>query len=220
MPMRSPAAPPNTPPRPEPAAAPSARAPQYSSGTAKPDNKRKYALFAGAGAAVVVVAVIVFLVLNSGNGGSGGNQTAQSPGNQPTTGHSSTSKSTSPSTTAPPADLGKTKSEGKITAIGTTGQQLVNFFNAPADNWNMLTPAAQAVYGDQQQFQQYWSENKKNVGAFNTARTDEGVAEDGSVQMYLNILNGRHKFRMVIVGGQTLIDANTKLDAITASPGY
>jgi hypothetical protein len=75
----------------------------------------------------------------------------------------------------------------------------------------MLTPAAQAVYGDEQQFQQYWAENKKNIGSFNTARTDDGVAEDGSAQMYLNILNGRHKFRMVIVGGQTLIDADTKL---------
>jgi hypothetical protein len=83
----------------------------------------------------------------------------------------------------------------------------------------MLTPAAQAVYGDQQQFQQYWADNKKNVGSFNTARTDEGVADDGSVQMYLNIMNGRHKFRMVIVGGQTLIDANTKLDAISSGSG-
>ncbi|MGV9362412.1 protein kinase domain-containing protein [Amycolatopsis sp. NPDC003731] len=218
MPMRSPAAPPNTPPRPMPAAAPTARAPQYSSNTPKPDNKRKYALFAGAGAAVVVVAVIVFLVLNSGNGGgAGNNQAGQTPGNQPTTGHSSSKTNSSPTNSAQPADLGKTKSEGRITAIGATGQQLVNFFNAPADNWNMLTPAAQAVYGDQQQFQQYWADNKKNIGSFNTARTDEGVADDGSVQMYLNILNGRHKFRMVIVGGQTLIDANTKLDAISAS---
>ncbi|MCR6486095.1 protein kinase [Amycolatopsis sp. OK19-0408] len=220
MPMRSPAAPPNTPPRPMPAAAPSARAPQYSSGTSKPDNKRKYALFAGAGAAVVVVAVIVFLVLNSSSGGgTGGSTNAQSPGNQSTSGPSSPSTGKS-SSSNPPAALGQTKSEGRITAIGTTGQQLVNFFNAPADNWAMLTPAAQAVYGDEQQFQQYWAENKKNVGSFNTARTDEGVNSDGSVQMYLNILNGRHKFRMVIVGGQTLIDANTKIEAISASSGY
>jgi serine/threonine protein kinase len=218
MPMRSPSAPPDTPPRPMPAAAPSARAPQYSSNAPKPDNKRKFALFAGAGAAVVVVAVIVFLVLNSGNGGSGGTTNAQSPGNQPTAGQT-TSKTNSASNSTVAADLGKTKSEGKITAIGTAGQQLVDFFNTPAANWNMLTPAAQAVYGDEQQFQQYWADNKKNVGSFNTARADEGVADDGSVQMYLNIMNGRHKFRMVIVGGQTLIDANTKIDSLSSGSG-
>ena len=71
-----------------PAAAPSARRPSYSSGAPKPDNKRKYAIFAGAGAAVVVVAVIVFLVLNSGSS-SGNSAPGARAGDQPTAGQSS-----------------------------------------------------------------------------------------------------------------------------------
>ena len=111
MPMRSPAAPPNTPPRPMPAASPpSARAPQYSSGPAKPDNKRKYAIFAGAGAAVIVVAVIIFVMVNSGGGGTGGNQVAQSPGaasSAPGTAPKSTGASSSNSNASAP--LGQTR---------------------------------------------------------------------------------------------------------------
>ncbi|MFF1611779.1 protein kinase [Amycolatopsis sp. NPDC058278] len=213
MPMRSPAAPPNTPPGPVPAAAPSARAPQYSSGTAKPDNKRKFALFAGAGAAVVVVAVIVFLVLNSGNGGSGGNQTAQSPGNQPTTGHSSTPKSASPSTSAPPADLGKTPSEGKITDFGSAGRLLANtFYPAVEQGWGLLTPAAQAVYGSQADYQAYWADHKGELSGWQKA-TAVGNGSDGSLDLTMELNGSRRKYHIVLVGGQMLIDSNTKLDA-------
>ena len=210
MPMRSPAAPPNTPPRPMPAAAaPSARAPQYSTAT-KPDTKRKMALFSGVGAAVIVVAVIVYLVLNTGSGGNGSNtNVAQSPSNQQSA--PGTAPKTGTSSSAAAGALGQTKSEGKITEIGDTGKVLVNFYGNPASNWNLLTPAAQAVYGDEQAFQQYWAENSKSIGSFNTARADQGVADDGSVMMGLNIGGRRPVFRMVIVGGRTLIDANTKL---------
>ncbi|WP_217709798.1 serine/threonine-protein kinase [Amycolatopsis sp. Hca4] len=214
MPMRSPAAPPNTPPRPMPAAAPSARAPQYSSNAPKPDNKRKYAVFAGAGAAVVVVAVIVFLVLNSGNGGSGGTTTAQSPGNQPTTGHSS-SKTNSPSDDAPAsAKLGQTPSEGKISDYGSAGRLLADRFYAnPAGNWSLLTPAAQQVYGSEQQFQDYWS--GQTVPTYGKARADSGGANaDGSITINMDLgSQSRRPFRIVLVGGQMLIDSNTKLDA-------
>ncbi|GHG51732.1 hypothetical protein GCM10017567_88090 [Amycolatopsis bullii] len=199
-----------------PAAAPSARAPQYSQAAAKPDNKRKYALFAGAGAAVVVVAVIVFLVLNSGNGGSGGNQTAQTPGNQPTTGHSST-KPSSPSSSAAPADLDRTPSDGKISDYGSAGRLLTDRFYAnPAGNWTLLTPAAQQVYGTEQDFQAYWS--GKSVPAYRNARADSGGANaDGSITINMDI-NGqsRRPFRIVLVGGQMLIDSNTKLEGPSA----
>ncbi|MGW4065418.1 protein kinase domain-containing protein [Amycolatopsis sp. NPDC004747] len=213
MPMRSPAAPPNTPPRPMPAAAPTARAPQYSSNAPKPDNKRKYALFAGAGAAVVVVAVIVFLVLNSGNGGSGGNQTAQSPGNQPTTGHS-TSKSSSPTNSAASADLGKTPSEGKITDYGAAGRLLANsFYPNVEQGWGLLTPAAQAVYGSQADYQAYWAEHKSELSGWQKAQANGPGGSDGSLNLSMELNGVRRAYHIVLVGGQLLIDSNTKLDA-------
>ncbi|MDX3190058.1 protein kinase [Streptomyces sp. MN03-5084-2B] len=214
MPMRSPAAPPNTPPRPMPAAAPSARAPQYSSTTSKTDTKRKYAVFAGAGAAVVVVAVIVFLVLNSGNGGSGGNQNAQSPINQPTTGHSS-SQTNSPSDDAPAsaAKLGQTPSEGKITDIGAAGRLLANSYYPNVENgWSQLTPAAQAVYGSQDKYLSYWAEHKSELSGWRQAAA-AGSGADGSLDLTMELNGTRRKYHVVQVGGQMLIDSNTKLDA-------
>jgi hypothetical protein len=199
-----------------PAAAPTARAPQYSSNPSKPDNKRKYALLAGGGAAVVVVAVIVFLVLNSGSGGTGGTSNAQSPGNQPTTGHSSSKPSSSDDAPAA-AKLGQTPTEGRVSNFSSAGKMVIDYFGDPAAHWNQLTPAAQQVYGSEQQYQEYWAENKGNIGSVNTAHADSGGNEsDGSLIMNVNVAGGRHAYRLVIVGGQTLIDASTKLDGSTS----
>ncbi|MEU5265704.1 protein kinase [Amycolatopsis sp. NPDC021455] len=220
MPMRSPAAPPNTPPRPMPAAAPTARAPQYSSDTPKADNKRKYALFAGAGAAVVVVAVIVFLVLNSGGGGGGTNtnQAGQSPSSAPAATGTSPKKNSS-SSSVPTGPLGDTVTEGKVTNVGAAGLLVVNFFSDPAGSWNKLTPAAQAVYGNEQQFQAYWATNKSNIQGFKKANADSGRTEDdGSLIINMDLNDqSRRPFRIVMVGGQMLIDSNTKLDGSTGT---
>ncbi|MEV6642233.1 protein kinase [Amycolatopsis sp. NPDC051371] len=212
MPMRSPAAPPNTPPRPMPAAAPTARAPQYSSNPPKPDNKRKYALLAGGGAAVVVVAVIVFLVVNSGGGGgTGGTTNAQSP-NQPTTGQSS--PKTSRSDDAPASgQLGKTPSEGKITDYGQAGRLLANSYYPNVEaGWGYLTPAAQAVYGSQAEYLSYWQDHKGDLGGWQKA-TAAGNGADGSLDLTMELNGSRRRYHIVLVGGQLLIDSNTKLDA-------
>jgi serine/threonine protein kinase len=218
MPMRSPAAPPNTPPRPMPAAAPSARAPQYSSNAPKPDNKRKYAIFAGAGAAVVVLAVIVFLVVNSGGGGTGGNQVGQSPGNQPSVSDTA-SQPSSPSNSAVAAGLGKTPSEGKITDYGQAGRLLTDsYYPNIASGWGLLTPAAQAVYGSQEVYQAYWSDPKNAINGYKKA-VAEGNGADGSLNLTMEVNGVRRPFHIVLVGGQLLIDSNTRLDADT-STGY
>jgi hypothetical protein len=214
MPMRSPAAPPNTPPRAMPAAsaAPTARAPQYSQTAAKPDNKRKYAIFAGSGAAVVVVAVIVFLVLNSGSGNTGGSQTAQSPGHQPTTGQDTPKTTGSSSSSNVSAKLGQTPTDSPVTNFSAAGQLVIDYFSDPAAHWDMLTPAAQQVYGSQDKYQAYWDENKKNINGPTRAHADSGGNEaDGSLIMNVNVGNGRPGFRLVNVGGRILIDANTQL---------
>jgi eukaryotic-like serine/threonine-protein kinase len=220
MPMRSPAAPPNTPPRPMPAATPSARAPQYSSNAPKPDNKRKFALFAGGGAAVVVIAVIVFLVLNSGGGGTGGTTNAQSPGNQPTAGQSSTPKTTGPSSSSNvSAELGRTPTSGKI-EFSPAGLRIIGFYDFPggaANSWSMLTPAAQQVYGSQDAFNEYWSKFK----SVSAKRASGAYNDDGSVTITATVVfpdhEEPHSFRIVNSGGQLLIDAQTKGQADAGS---
>ncbi|GAB3142285.1 serine/threonine-protein kinase [Amycolatopsis stemonae] len=211
MPMRSPAAPPNTPPRPMPAAAPSARAPQYSSNASKPDNKRKYAIFAGAGAAVVVVAVIVFLVLNSSSGGTGGTTNAQSP-NQSTAGQTPP-KSTGSDDAPASAKLGQTPSEGKITDYGQAGRLLTDsYYPNPGAGWSMLTPAAQAVYGSQAEYTAYWNDHKGELSGWKQAKA-AGSGADGSLNLTMELNGTRRAYHIVLMNGQLMIDSNTKLDA-------
>jgi hypothetical protein len=194
-----------------PAAAPTARAPQYSSNAPKPDNKRKYALFAGTGAAVVVVAVIVFLVLNSGGGGTGGTTNAQSP-NQPTAGQSSPKASSSDDAPAS-AQLGKTPSEGKITDYGQAGRLLTDsYYPNPGAGWGYLTPAAQAVYGSQAEYQAYWGDPKNVINGYKKA-VAENNGTDGSLNLTMELNGTRRAYHIVLMNGQLLIDSNTKLDA-------
>ncbi|WP_442875846.1 protein kinase domain-containing protein [Amycolatopsis sp. NBC_01488] len=204
MPMRSPAAPPNTPPRPMPAAAPTARAPQYSSNTSKPDNKRKYAIFAGAGAAVVVIAVIVFLVANSG--GSGGTQAGQSSPKPPTTVYSTPkSPSTAASSTANVASNGKVE-------WGPAGNKVIDFYKSvgnPAAAWAFLTPDAQALYGSQDDFAAYWAEHPLSsyggASAYKRANEPDGSVE---IQVTLSLKGGgsaQNKVRVLDAGGGNLM---------------
>ncbi|RJQ85236.1 serine/threonine protein kinase [Amycolatopsis panacis] len=217
MPMRSPAAPPATPPRAQPAAqrpVPSAAAPNYSAGPAqRPGNKRRTALLAGGAAAVVAVAVIVFLVLSNSSGSNGGTtaQQGQTPSSAPRT-------SAPPSTTSTPnGALGQTPTEGKITDYGAAGMLITNgFFADPSANWAHLTPAAQAVYGSQSAFQQYWSAHK--INRYESARADSGGGNaDGSITMNLTVDGNRRGYRVIQSSGQMLIDSDTRLDAGGAS---
>ncbi|SEF34811.1 Serine/threonine protein kinase [Amycolatopsis pretoriensis] len=213
MPMRSPAAPPNTPPRPMPAAAPTARAPQYSSNPPKADNKRKYALLAGGGAAVVVVAVIVFLVLNSSGGGGGNNQAGPTTPKAPVT-VETTPKS--PSTSAP--STANVASNGKV-EWGPAGNKVIDFYKSvgnPAAAWALLTPDAQAVYGSQDQFASYWEQHPLSSygGASAYKRANE---QDGSVVIQINlVLKGGGSVQNTVRvldagGGQLMIAGETRL---------
>nr|WP_256376591.1 serine/threonine-protein kinase [Amycolatopsis orientalis] len=214
MPMRSQAAPPNTPPRPVAAATPppSAAAPMRPSQGKPADGKRKAALFAGAGAAVVVIAVIVFLVLNSGNGANTQGGTGDNPQAQPGT---SVSKSNSPSSSrAAPAGLGQAQTE-KITNFSSVGVFVLDFFDTgkigTEASWNKLTEGAKAVYGSPEAFAEYWSTHK--VTGSKQAHADSGGGNpDGSIDMNVTINNGpRPALRVVQVGGQYFIDADTRV---------
>ncbi|MEU3769569.1 protein kinase [Amycolatopsis keratiniphila] len=214
IPMRSPSAPPNTPPRPVAAMSPppSAAAPMRPSPAKPTDAKRKAVLFAGAGAAVVVIAVIVFLILNSSNGAN--TQAGGNTGVNPPPG-TSAPKSSAPSSSRPsPAGLGKTPSE-KITSYSSVGSFVLDFFDTgkigTSASWNMLTDAAKEVYGSEQAFAEYWSTHK--VTSADTARADKGGGNaDGSIDMNITLNKGtRPALRVVQVGGQYYIDADTRV---------
>ncbi|MFK0250677.1 serine/threonine-protein kinase [Amycolatopsis azurea] len=214
IPMRSQAAPPNTPPRPVPAASPppSAAAPMRPSPAKNTDAKRKAVLFAGAGAAVVVIAVIVFLVLNSSNGGSGnqagGNTGANPQTSAPATPPKSGSKSSAPSSSA-------TSSGGKI-GYQPAGQRVVDFYSSAGspEGWAMLTPDAQAAYGDQAKYQEYWAANQ--LSSYKGASANKGNNADGSVDITINLTfkSGGSEAKTVRVidggGGQLLIAGDTR----------
>ncbi|WP_434088597.1 protein kinase domain-containing protein [Amycolatopsis japonica] len=212
IPMRSPSAPPNTPPRPVAAMSPppSAAAPMRPSPAKPADAKRKAVLFAGAGAAVVVIAVIVFLILNSSNGGNtpGGNNAGANPQPGTSAPKSSGSKSTAPSSSA-------SSSGGKI-GYQPAGQRVVDFYSSAGtpEGWAMLTPDAQAVYGDQGKYQEYWA--TKQLSSYKGASANKGNNADGSVDITINLTfkSGGSEAKTVRVidggGGQLLIAGDTR----------
>jgi serine/threonine protein kinase len=238
MPMRSPAAPPQapprpaaplqqtpppqTPPRPQPAQsrppapprtpATTAAAPNYSGGSTKSaDTKRKAAILAGGAAAVVVVAVVVFLVLSNGSSNDKG---APPAGQQPQTSRSAPpSNPSATSSSKAPAGLDQTQTEGKVTDFSGAGRMVADgFFGNPSGGWSLLTPAAQSVYGSQQNFTQYWQTNK--VSGYQNAHADSnGNNADGSLTMNLTVNGVRRAYRVVLLGGQMLIDSDTRLES-------
>ncbi|WP_218134885.1 serine/threonine-protein kinase [Amycolatopsis xylanica] len=210
------AMPPQTPPRPVPSAAAPMRAPQPPNS----DSKRKTLLFAGAGAAVVVIAVIVFLVLNSGSDGNDSGGTASGPGSSSSQ-QPGKSSPKSPSSSGTPAGApGTTPTESKVTDFGSAAKAMTTFIDdstrGSAAAWNLLTPAAQKVYGTQQQFQQYWADPAQKIGSWNTVRSDLGKPnDDGSLTMNVNINSApRYGWRLINLGGSVKIDSDTRL-----SPG-
>ncbi len=213
IPMRSQSAPPNTPPRPVAAVTPppSAAAPMRPS-SGKPDAKRKAALFAGAGAAVVVIAVIVFLVLNSGNGNNPQGGDGNNAGANPQT----SAPATPPKGSTSNAPTSSAASSGGKIGFQPAGQRVVDFYSSAGtpEGWAMLTPDAQAVYGDQGKYQEYWATN--SLSSYKGASANKGNNPDGSVDITINLTfkGGATEQKTVRVidggGGQLLIAGDTR----------
>jgi hypothetical protein len=168
--------------------------------------KRKAVLFASLGAAVVVVAVIVFLALNSSSGGNNtGTPASRAPGTS-----SSAGASKSPPSSAISAGLGKTPTDAPVSNFSAAGQRVVDFFGTPSQSWNLLTPAAQGVYGSEPAFQAYWKEHP--LTNIRDAKAEKGTTNlDGSLDISLTLGGTRPSFRVISSGGQLLIDADTHL---------
>ncbi|MFD8492069.1 protein kinase [Amycolatopsis sp. NPDC059657] len=205
------AMPPQTPPRPVPSAAAPMRAPQPSNA----DSKRKTMLFAGAGAAVVVIAVIVFLALNSGGKDNDSGGTAAGPGSSSSQQPGKSSPKTSASSAAP-GSPDSTPSEGKVDFNAATATMLTFIEEATRGSdaaWNVLTPAAQKVYGSKEQFAAYWKAPEQKIGVWGKVNADTGKANpDSSLTMNININSApRYGWRIVTLGGAAKIDSDTRL---------
>jgi hypothetical protein len=189
-------------PPPPPPAAPVNRRP--AARTPTPDGRRKGILFGSLAAAVLLVAALVFVVLNSGGSGSSQDTNA-----------SATSSAGAPSSTAAPAGLGKTASASTV-AWSSAGQRVIDFYDLPggaAASWGMLTPAAQQVFGSEQEFRQYWSQYR-SVSSRGASAYKRANNADGSVDIQVTVnygdKSGQKVLRVVDSGGKLLIDSDPR----------
>jgi eukaryotic-like serine/threonine-protein kinase len=211
------------PPTPAVATAASAAAPTTVAAKPAPDAvRRKRMVLIGAVVLVVVLAGVgVLLALlptgsptkqASGGGGSTPATSTQNPGGAapPTSAQHTTTTPTSPSTVV--AAAGSAPSD-RIAAWSAAGAQVIAFYGSGM-SWSMLTPGAQAFYGNsEQQFQAYWAQHTQVQS--NSASVVGGTQPDGSVQVSANESDssGSHhvQVRVVLENGQYLIDSNTQV---------
>lgn len=122
----------------------------------------------------------------------------------------------SPSQTADPSSSAASPSSsaqsdpGKPVSWGEAGKLVGQFYNDP--DWDQLTPAAQAVYGSEDEFETYWDEH--SLSGWSDASAPNGANADGSVdiQVQLDFGNGKqpHTVRVVNSGGNLKLDGDTR----------
>ncbi|MEU7767149.1 serine/threonine-protein kinase [Nocardia sp. NPDC049190] len=162
--------------------------------------------------AVAVGGVIVVNMMSSSGSSSNASQG----------GSSSVTASAYPGGNTPSSvpSVGETKSVGRADQRQSI-DQVVDFYNnltylRLVSAWKQLTPAAQQVYGSQQAFQDYWTQNQ--VTGFNTVDSsgDPTGNADGSVDINVASVTsaGQNKsvtLRLINPGsGSPLIDSDTR----------
>ncbi|WP_269844567.1 serine/threonine-protein kinase [Actinokineospora bangkokensis] len=204
-PQRTTALPPVPPPAPaRPAAAPAPRpAPQAGA---------QRGVLVGAALVVVALAAAVVTVILTNSGGETAlppavTSTVTVPGQPP--------QQAQPTTTTPSSPP---QGSAKVTDWGAAGRRVIEFYgDAPlAQRWAMLGPNAQAVFGGQAQFEQYWG-----AFAYVASRDANGVSPnaDGSVTVPVEVTTKTaggaeqvRRLRVVVVSldGQLLIDSDPR----------
>ncbi|MGH3519095.1 MAG: serine/threonine-protein kinase [Haloechinothrix sp.] len=163
------------------------------------EQRRNGALLAGAAAFVLMLAAAVLLLLQPGD-----DETPSATPPQPGT--------TAPSEpSAPPTSEGhgNSASSGEID-WSEAGELVIDYYTLPdeiEDSWEMLTPSAQAQFGGQQGFQQYWSQ-------FSSVYAEQARAnsnDDGSVDITATVHRDGNAeqttVRVIQVDGDLLIDS-------------
>lgn len=180
---------------------------------------RRLVLIAVVLVVVVLVVLGVVLLLNSGGspnraGGGGGATNTTTTTRPPTT----TTTTTASTPQAPP--VGQAATSGTID-YHAAGELIVGYYGLgdPAGRWAMLTPGAQAVFGDLAGFNTYWSQFSQVSSAHAQGVTTNS---DGSVEVPIDVTyttgtgGGRHTstthklLRVVQENGRLLIDDNAK----------
>jgi hypothetical protein len=171
--------------------------------------------------AVVVVAIVVMaglgilvanLVNNMSNGQKGAGSSsssqqasAQAPPSTTTGGSTPSAVSGQPT----PPDL-----SGGSLDFSAAGERVIAYYNGLPNlhgMWTMLTPNAQAVFGSEQDFTQYWSQYKQV-----SARNAYGVTTnaDGSVTVPVDVTydgaKQKRTVRVTRLGGEYYIDSDAK----------
>ena len=202
---------------------------------------RKRALLIGAIVLVLVVAGVGIILANLGGGnGTGQNQAGvgggQSTSNQqvPPASHTSTGNQPSDSSTAPSSPSGSSAttvaSSGQID-YSAAGPKVVDFYSTNVlvgagaqQGWNMLSTAAQQVYGSEAVFAAYWGQYQQ---ISSSGEHPVSPNTDGSVQVPANVVYGPHQssqtihlsLRVVEVGGQLLLDGDTHIPGTSITQG-
>ncbi|ONM46870.1 serine/threonine-protein kinase [Nocardia donostiensis] len=165
--------------------------------------KRRAVLIGGIAGAVIAGSTLYFTVFDDGSGNTSSVQ-AETPSSTP----SPDDTDSDPNTPA----LGETPSVSTVQWV-PAGQLIERFYSNPAGSWSLLTPAAQQVYGSEQKFRQFWSQN--TIQSFSTIEAYKGNNSDGSVDMRIHNLSygGQTKqlsLRIVDTGQGLLIDSDTR----------
>lgn len=160
------------------------------------------AVLIGSGVGAVIAAIAVAISAMSGSD----TDSPQIQANPST----SAQVSAPATTTAAVPPLGQTTNTGTVD-IGSAGLLVENFFSRPGGSWDLLTPAAQKVYGSEAEFRAYWDARTINTFASITG----GNNADGSADMRLASItvNGQTKsmqMRVVSAGDGLRIDGDTR----------
>ncbi|KAA9166156.1 serine/threonine protein kinase [Amycolatopsis acidicola] len=200
-------APQRSPRQPTAAFIPPARPAGQQQASSQAPNKRRNIIIGSAAAVVVIVALVLFFTLNSGDSGTGSN--AQGV---PTGGQQTSAPPSSASSSASNAALGQTPNTGGTVGYTEASVPVQSYINSVGTDtaWNLLTPAAQAVFGDEAAFEAYWAQHK--IVGYQSIRADNGANADGSVDMYVSIDGaGRPHWRVVKTAAGLRIDADTRI---------
>lgn len=158
---------------PDTAAQPATRT-QHGADDDRSSGKRRAAVIGGIAAVLIGGSAVYFTAFDGGD--SGPSVQAGTP---------SSSAAPDGSDNKNPA-VGETPSTGNVQWM-PAGELIERFYTNPAQSWSLLTPAAQGVYGTEQKFRQFWSQN--TVQSFSTIEAYKGNNPDGSVDMRVQNLS-------------------------------
>jgi serine/threonine protein kinase len=187
--------------------APARRSPPRQ-GAARPPGRRSPRGAIIAVVAVVVMAGIGVLAASLINGWFG-----QKPGQTPPSSQQSSAAAPPPTGNSPTAGA-PIPAEGAI-GFSEAGQFVIDYYsNGPQAGWSKLSPNAQASFGGQQQYFQYWSQYKQTYAnnAFGVTKNPDNSLQVPVDVTYISASGGsqtQHRVvRVTRMNGQLLIDSD------------